>query len=97
MQPTPTHPHTPMSDDAAVDVDALIDKAALLAAAMTLALSPESRDKVIELRADGWSLNLEFNMDPKGGSGIVLTMTSPDGCTRKAVSDLATEAPSEMH
>ena len=81
----------PPGDDFTGLVDNVIDSGAVVAAAMFLGLSEDSREKVTTLRSRGWHLCFEIRLDPEGGASAVLTMTSLDGCKRLAVSELTAE------
>ena len=89
---TPT-PAPELDDDTARLVDETIDRGAMVAASMFLALGPDTQDKVRQLRSRGWHLCFEIPLDRQGAAGAALTITSPSGRERKAISDLATDAP----
>ena len=86
-------PAAEFDDDGARLVDEAIDRGAMVAAAMVIALGDEARDKVRQLRSRDWRLCFEIALRPDGGATAALTLVSPDGRSRKTVSDLATDAP----
>lgn len=55
--PSSPTPAPEFDDDGARLVDEVIDRGAMVAASMIIAVSDEARDKVRQLRSRGWSRN----------------------------------------